>query len=508
MAEPRSLSQEAFRAPRDIFPGLSLRHPPQNIQAEQGLLGALLASNAAYAKVADFLEPRHFADPLHGQIYGRIAERILGGRIANAVAMKLDFEVDPFPGMLISVDTYLADLLISNPGIIVVSEYGRAILDAWQRRRLVEIGEAVVNNAFGADPGLDADGQIQAAEQSIASLRQVGQRGDRMSSAGSLVSGAIAQAEAVYQGVPSRRVMTGMPTIDQAIRLLPGTLTLLAGPPGSGKTALATQIGKSIAKRLYADRPSFNQPGVAIFSLEMSGEELGERILAHEAEIALDHLQDGRLDDATVENLMRAETALRHVPLRIWDCTETPLRMIPRKIRLHLSNRPESLVIVDHLHVDGADGDKGRQGENPSVNQLAGAFKTLARAMDIPIILLAHMSRPPKGVEVRRPTLFDVKYGGESAADIVMFPHRPIMFMDTKPPVMKAKETDDEFRGPNGTFTRWHNALEGARDLAEIVVVKQRSGRPGVYRMRFHGSTTSFSEWSTELDVDDPQWEE
>ena len=66
MAEPRSLSQEAFRAPRDIFPGLSLRHPPQNIQAEQGLLGALLASNAAYAKVADFLEPRHFADPLHG----------------------------------------------------------------------------------------------------------------------------------------------------------------------------------------------------------------------------------------------------------------------------------------------------------------------------------------------------------------------------------------------------------------------------------------------------------
>lgn len=481
--------------------GISQRLPPSNLQAEQAVLGSLLANNRSYERVVDFLEPRHFADPVHARIYLAITERILLGKLADAVTLKTDFENG---GVLAEVGgtAYLAQLLSSMVGIINAGEYGRAIVDAWQRRQLIELGETVVNNAFGADPALDGGKQIDLAEQSLGAIRLAGKRGDRMSSVGALVNSAITQAEAVYKGQPSRRVLTGIPTIDRALRLLPGTLTLLAGPPGAGKTALAVQIGKSIAKLRYAENPTYNQPGVAFFSLEMSGEELGERIAAHEAEIPLDDLLDGKLDMATTANLIRAESALRNVPLRIWDCTETSLRLIPRKIRLHLASRPEALVIVDHLHVAGGEDD--RRNEGAATAALAGAFKALAREMDVPIVLLAHMPKPARGVEVRRPTQFDVKYGGEGSADIVVFPHRPIMFMDTREPEQKPKETDEAYTGPNGRLTRWRYALEAARDLAEIVVAKQRQGRKGVYRMRWMGRFTSFAEWEGA----EPEWQE
>src|SRR5665213_3479727 len=106
-----------------------------------------------------------------------------------------------------------------------------------------------------------------------------------------------------------------------------------------------------------------------------------------------------------------------------------------------------------------------------------------------------------KGVEVRRPTRFDVKYAGEGVADNVVFVHRPIMFMDSQQP-KQGRQTEAQFSGMGGTLERWRHALQNARDLAEIVVAKQRQGREGVYRMRFKGSTTSFHE------VDDPNYGE
>ena len=171
--------------------GLSQRLPPSNVQAEQALLGALLANNRAYERVSEFLAPEHFADPIHGRIYQAIVRRIEAGQLADAVTLKAEFE---HSGVLEEVGgtAYLAQLLTAMVGIINAGEYGRAIHDAWLRRQLIDIGETVVNNAFGADAELDGAQQIEAAEHSLFQLATDG------AVAGGFVSFERALTEAIH----------------------------------------------------------------------------------------------------------------------------------------------------------------------------------------------------------------------------------------------------------------------------------------------------------------------
>ena len=171
--------------------GLSQRLPPSNLQAEQALLGALLANNRAYERVSEFLAPEHFADPIHGRIFQAIVRRIEAGQLADAVTLKAEFE---HSGILEEVGgtAYLAQLLTAMVGIINAGEYGRAIHDAWLRRQLIDIGETVVNNAFGADAELDGAQQIEAAEQSLFQLATDGR------SAGGFVTFERALTDAIH----------------------------------------------------------------------------------------------------------------------------------------------------------------------------------------------------------------------------------------------------------------------------------------------------------------------
>src|SRR5579875_2058219 len=131
--------------------GLTQLLPPANLEAEQALLGALLANNKAYDRVAEFLLPEHFADPVHGRIFQAIARRIESGQLADAVTLKAEFE---HSGLLDEVGgpAYLAQLLSAMVGIINAGEYGRAIYDAWLRRQLIDLGETIVNRALVRNP--------------------------------------------------------------------------------------------------------------------------------------------------------------------------------------------------------------------------------------------------------------------------------------------------------------------------------------------------------------------
>lgn len=142
--------------------GLSQRLPPSNIQAEQALLGALMANNMAVRHVDGLLEPEHFADPVHGHIYPAILEGHRAGRLVDVISLRAKFE---HTGRLDEVGgtAYLAQLLTAHVGIIDAGEYARAIRDAWLRRHLIDIGEEVVNRAFGADPEMDGQQQVEAA---------------------------------------------------------------------------------------------------------------------------------------------------------------------------------------------------------------------------------------------------------------------------------------------------------------------------------------------------------
>ncbi|MFM7302331.1 MAG: DnaB-like helicase N-terminal domain-containing protein, partial [Alphaproteobacteria bacterium] len=157
--------------------GLSQRIPPSNLAAEQALLGALLANNKAFERVGEYLAPEHFADPVHGRIFHAIKRRVEAGQLADAVTLRAEFE---HSGLLDEVGgpAYLAQLLSAMVGVINAGEYGQVIYDAWLRRQLVDLGEVLVNRAFGAEAELDAKAQLESAEQALFELAKEGGVGE------------------------------------------------------------------------------------------------------------------------------------------------------------------------------------------------------------------------------------------------------------------------------------------------------------------------------------------
>jgi len=279
--------------------GLSQRLPPANLQAEQALLGALLANNRAYERVAEFLAPEHFAHAAHGRIFQAIARRIEAGQLADAVTLRAEFE---HSGLLDELGgaAYLAQLLSAMVGIINAGEYGRAIHDAWLRRQLIDIGETVVNRAFGAEPELAGGDQVEAAEQSLFDLATKGGNEGGFVSFEHALGEAIGIAERAFRRSGSvSGLSTGLRDLDSKTGgLHPSDLLILAGRPGMGKTALATKIAFGAARALLADAraadPAAEPRGtVAIFSLEMSAEQLATRLLAEEARVSSDRIRRG-----------------------------------------------------------------------------------------------------------------------------------------------------------------------------------------------------------------------
>ena len=488
--------------------GLSQRLPPSNLRAEQALLGALLANNRAYERVVDFLRPSHFADPVHGRIYQHIAEKILDGRLADAVTLRQDFE---HSGILDEVGgtPYLAQLLSSMVGVNIAGEYGRAIEETWIRRQLIDLGETLIDNAFGAQPTLDGRGQILAAERALSILSSDGEIGQRLVQAGEAVAKVIADAGEVHRSGVLPGVRWGMPTIDRAMDGLidRDTLTLLGGLPGSGKTALVAQMGKSLGLRVLDEgierglspEQAMRQPGMLLISLEMTAGQIALRLAAHEAGLNAEDIRNGRMDEMAAISLMQAEQRTRFMAMRIHDMVGMSVRLLPQKITMHLRRQPELVVVVDNLLTRGAEPEPGRDRSNDlnasSVSWLTGQLKALSSKTGVPVIALTHIPRPQAGV-VRRPAAQDVKWAGEGDADNVVFVHRPYTLMDSAPPPQNARESEERYQIRKN---KWRQQRDDARELAEIIVAKQRSGPGGVYRMKFHGGTTSFREWDAGL---------
>jgi replicative DNA helicase len=472
--------------------GLSQRLPPANLQAEMSLLGAVLADNRTYERVADYLLPEHFADPMNATIYRTVAAAILDGYSVDAVTIKNACEgtgsLDEVGGT-----KYLAQILSAMVSPQLAGDYGRAVYDTWVRRQLIEVGESIVERAFGADLAMSGAAQIEAAEAQLADLGTGSRRtGDRMMSLGHAVSAAVAQAESVYRGGRVPAAMSGMAAVDRAFGgFWPGEYDLLAGIPGSGKTALAVQIAYAIGRTL-ADQAlaagatpeeAARQPGVVVFSLEMSAESLGTRIAAYLAHVSVERLLRGELDMMAAAELVQAENTCRFLPVRVRDARSSGMALLPAKIRLHLRRQPETLVVVDHLLADESD-----------LRSVAGrslALRRLAAETGTPFLVLTHASRSLARTSLR-PVMQDIKWAGEGDADAVVFVHRPALVMDSNRPPRGAREGEERYQE---RINRWRQELDDAAGLAELVVAKRRQGATGVYRMRFDGPTTSFHEW-------------
>jgi replicative DNA helicase len=479
--------------------GLSQRLPPSNIQAEQALLGAILANNKAYDRISEFLAPEHFADPIHGRIFAAIARRCEAGQIADPITLKAEFE---HSGVLDEVGgtAYLAQLLSAMVGIINAGDYGRAIQDAWIRRQLIDLGEVVVNRAFGADAELDGKSQIEAAEQSLFNLAGEGRgAGEGVTFEHALTEAINTAARAMARGGQVSGLDTGLRDLNAKMGGLHGSdLVILAGRPGMGKTALATKIAfgaaKSILEEARAEGPNV-QPRqcVAVYSLEMSAEQLATRLLAEEARISGDRIRRGEISQKDFDKFLSVSREIQRLPLVIDDTPAITLSALRTRCRRLKRTQGLALVVVDYLQLMRPAAGTRPENRVLEISQITQGLKAIAKELNVPVIALSQLSRAVESRDDKRPQLSDLRESGtiEQDADVVMFVYRDEYYLQQRTPKQTGFDSDDKFQT---ALDKWQQDMEQVHNKAELFIAKQRHGPTGKIDLFFEGEFTRFAD--------------
>jgi replicative DNA helicase len=480
--------------------GLSHRLPPSNLQAEQALLGALLANNKAYERVSEFLAPEHFADPIHGRIYQAIARRVEAGQLADAVTLKAEFE---HAGILEEVGgtAYLTQLLTAMVGIINAGDYGRAVHDTWLRRQLIDVGENVVNNAFGADAELDGPQQIEAAEQSLFQLAaEGGSTGGFITFERALTDAILGAERAFRQAGTVSGLTTGLRDLDSKMGgMHPSDLLILAGRPGMGKTALATKIAFGAAKALQAEARATDPNGiakacVAIFSLEMSSEQLATRLLSEEARISGDRIRRGDIGQKDFDKFVQVSREIASLPIQIDDTPAITMSALRTRCRRLKRTKGLALVVIDYLQLMRPAAGTKPENRVLEISMITQGLKALAKEMAVPVIALSQLSRQVENREDKRPQLSDLRESGsiEQDADAVMFVYRDEYYLEQKMPKEVGFEGSAEKF--NGAMDDWQQRMSKAHNRADLIIAKQRHGPTGTIPLLFEGEFTRFGD--------------
>ena len=479
--------------------GISQRLPPANPQAEQALLGALLANNKAYERVAEFLAAEHFADAVHGRIYQAIARRIEAGQLADAVTLRAELE---HSGVLDEVGgtAYLAQLLGAMVGIINAGDYGRAIYDAWLRRQLIDLGEVVVNRAFGAEAELAAKDQLEAAEQALYDLATRGGGDGGFVSFEQALVGAIHTAERAFRrsGHVSG-LSTGLRDLDaKSGGLHPSDLVILAGRPGMGKTALATKIAFGAAKALQQEARAAEPPGpakgqVAIFSLEMSAEQLATRLLSEEARISGDRIRRGDIGQKDFDRFVQVSRDIATLPIAIDDTPAITLSALRTRCRRLKRTKGLALVVIDYLQLMRPAAGTRPENRVLEISQITQGLKAIAKELAVPVLALSQLSRAVESRDDKRPQLSDLRESGtiEQDADQVLFIYRDEYYLQQRAPKQMAFESEDKY---HDALEKWQRDMDQVYNKAELFIAKQRHGPTGKVDLFFEAEFTRFAD--------------
>lgn len=472
--------------------GLSVRQPPANIQAEQALLGGILANNKAYAKVADYLRPEHFADQAHAAIFEAIEVKIGCGEIADAITLKSTLE---HSGALDQVGgfPYLAQLITAMISPQYVEGYGQAIRDAWRRRAALGAAEEMVAAAYdGAMDIREGVGRALGTLESALDGDADAVRGMTMLEAYD-AAGDAADAASRTGGVTG--LSTGFSILDAVLGgMNQQEMIVLGARPGMGKSALALQIGIAAARQMRdAAKAGGERQGVLIESLEMEAKQLGRRAMAWLADVPVAALKSGR-HASYASQIVAARREVVDLPLLIEDMPGQTARQLQLRARAAARRFGKlGLVIVDHMHIVRPESADAKNGGTWAVGQISNALKRMAKEFQCPVLALAQLSRGVEGRDDKRPTLADLRYSGEieQDADAIMFLYREEYYLPKGEPARRTGQSQQQHAD---ACLELEQRREATRGKAEVIFAKVRDGEPQTKMLNFDGPTTSFSE--------------
>jgi replicative DNA helicase len=480
--------------PRQVSDGLlPLRLPPVNIQAEQALLGALLANNRVYERVSDIVREDHFAHAAHAAVFAAIQRRIDAGQVADAITLRSDFEgsaaLDAVGGV-----SYLVQLLTAMVGTINAVEYARTIADCWLRRELIDLGEGMVNKAFASDAEAGPETQIEEAEAVLTALAEGGALAAPLIQAGAAGQKAL---EAMQAGMLSNGGMIGVETgLAGVNRMTKGfrasQLIIIGARPSMGKTALAGTIACNAAKA---------GKRVLFVTAEMEAADVMARMLAAESGVPLEVVLSGYSTNsagiygpapqAVFDRVFAADQALKALPIEFEERSAPTVPFLLGRARRMMRQRGLDLIVIDYLGLLRASDMAARQNRNEAVSEITRGLKAMAKELRVPVLALSQLSRDNEKREGKRPQLSDLRDSGsiEQDADVVGFLYREHYYLSKNPPSKKDNESSEQFQMRE---EEWGDAVERSVGKAELILSKQRQGPTGIIRLRWNGELTWF----------------
>jgi replicative DNA helicase len=476
--------------------GAPYRSAPHNIELEQALLGAILVNNEAFYRVSDFLEPRHFFEPIHQKLYEIAASLVRVGKTATPITLKTFLPSDLDVAGL-TASQYLARLAAEATTVINASDYGRTIYDLAIRRALILIGEEVVNAAYDAPADERPQDQIEQAERSLYELAETGRYGGGFQRFAQALTTAVEMAAHAYQrdGKLSG-LATGLRDLDRMMGgLQKSDLTILAGRPGMGKSSLATNVGYNVARaweggvRADGQIESTNGGIVGFFSLEMSAEQLATRILSEQTEIASSRIRRGEIAPADFDRIADAAREMERIPFYIDETGGLSVAQLAARARRLKRQRGLDLLVIDYIQLLQGSSRRAQEGRVQEVTEITTSLKALAKELNIPILALSQLSRAVESRDDKRPQLSDLRESGsiEQDADVVLFVFREEYYLKNKEPRMG---TEEHFK--------WQTEMEAVHGRAEVIIGKQRHGPTGTVAMQFKADVTRFSDLAEE----------
>ena len=392
-----------------------------------------------------------------------------------------------------TVGQYLARLAAEATTIINAQDYGRTIYELAMRRDLIRVGEDMVNVAFDAPVDFAPRAQIEDAERRLYELAESGRYDGGFQRFSQALTIAVDMAAKAFQrdGKLSG-IATGLRDLDIKMGgLQPSDLIIVAGRPGMGKTALATNIAYNVAKAHRAEvqadgtMKSVNGGIVGFFSCEMSAEQLATRILAEQTGIASSTIRRGGITETDFEKIRDYSIELQSLPLYVDETGGLSISQLTARARRLKRQKGLDLIVVDYIQLLQGSGKRGNDNRVQEVTEITTSLKALAKELNVPIIALSQLSRQVESRDDKRPQLSDLRESGsiEQDADVVMFVFREEYYLANKEPRVGTPEHE-----------KWQLDMSLVHGKAEVIIGKQRHGPTGTVELQFEGQFTRFSD--------------
>jgi len=442
-----------------------VRLPPQNVEAEQCVLGSVLLDNSALNKILDVVAPGDFYKREHQLIFTTMLDLYEKNHPVDLVtlsdALMHREELEAVGGL-----NYLMELAEVVPSSAHVQHYARIVKEKAVLRHLIRASNDILTLCY--EGGQEVEDLLDEAERLIFTVSEHKAHRDFIDSK-ILLKEAIKNLEELSL---KQRSVTGIPTGFQELDRLtagfqPSDLIIIAARPSMGKTALALNIAQHVAIK--------EKRTVAIFSLEMSREQLALRMLSSLAKIPSHKLRTGILSSNDWKKVIRAANKLSDAPVFVDDTPALSVLEIRAKARRLMSEKGLNLIIIDYLQLmRGRSKTESRQQE---ISEISRSLKSLAKELSVPVLALSQLSRAVESRQDKRPQLSDLRESGaiEQDGDLILFIYRPEVYKPEKP----------EYHG-----------------VAEIIVGKQRNGPTGTFKLTFLKEYTTFEEYTDEEDLE------